>query len=77
MLIRNACKDIPFGVFAFAGMRGFPDGRKRVRMRNNAFPMVFVKTATSIRQFVPRLQDGILVCDYKLEQGANYRSPAE
>lgn len=40
-----------FGVKEQKPLRGFPEGRVRIRARNEAFMIAFVKTATGIRKF--------------------------
>jgi len=39
-------------------LKGFPEGRARIRMRPADFVKVFVKTATGIREFVVTEKDG-------------------
>jgi len=62
---------VVFGIQDTKPLRGFPDGRVRIRLRNDGFAQAFVKSATGIRHFYIREVDGFwLPC---FEQGANIR----
>lgn len=39
-------------------LRGFPLGKTRIRMRNDEFVSVFVKTGSSIRAFIVKEEGG-------------------
>jgi hypothetical protein len=72
MLKLVKCEDLPFGVREYKGLRGFPEGKTRVRMRAGQFAKVFVKTENGVREFTPTISaDGYLVCDSNLEMGNN------
>lgn len=44
-------KKLAFGSTELKPLKGFPDGRIRIRIRNNEFVRVFVKTENEIQQF--------------------------
>ena len=54
---------------------GFPQGRIRLRLRNDAFAQAFVKSPTGIRRFLVGRRGAcwVPVC----EQGANLRTGGE
>lgn len=61
-----------FGVHADMPLRGFPPGRARIRMRNDAFVVVYVKDGgKSIRAFHAKEVNGHL--EPMHEFGANVR----
>lgn len=65
---------VPFGMQPCGGLVGFPEGRKRIRQRNDKAARVYVKTESGIREFIPELgEGGVWLCDYRLEQGSNQR----
>jgi hypothetical protein len=39
-------------------LEGFPEGRARIRMRQDEFVLVRIKTADGIREFYPMEKDG-------------------
>lgn len=47
-----------YGIMPTKELTGFPEGKKRIRMRRNSFLWVFVKTSESIRQFKVKEIDG-------------------
>ena len=54
-------------------LAGFPEGRVRLRLRNNSFAMAYVKTKDGIRCFVIGEMDGMWVPVTEFEQGRNVR----
>ena len=66
----------PFGVDTPAPrLAGFPAGTARIRQRNDAFPIVYIRTATGIRAFhVEGWSDG--TWRPLAEIGSNERRPA-
>lgn len=51
-------KPFVFGVQEPKKLRGFPEGRVRIRQRNDDFAQAFVKTPTGIRHFYVEEIDG-------------------
>lgn len=49
---------IDFGATEPKPLRGFPEGRARVRLRSNEYPIVWVRTSAGIREFIPKAIDG-------------------
>jgi len=47
-----------FGLAEIKPLRGFPEGRVRIRLRNDDFAQAYVKTATGIRCFYLYEVDG-------------------
>ena len=60
-----------FGVQTIKPLRGFPSGKVRIRMRNDAFAQIYVKTPDGIRQFVAKDYGDYWECSH--EQGGNER----
>lgn len=60
-----------FGVRPELPVRNFPKGRIRIRQRNNAYPVAFVKTETGIRRFLVSEHEGHWIPF--VEQSANHR----
>ena len=50
-----------FGVKKALPLRGFPEGRARVRMRSNSWAVVFVKTKHGIKQYYVREVGGVWI----------------
>ena len=65
---------IVFGVRPPKPIAGAPDGKQRLRLRNNCAASLFVKTSEGIRHF--KLEDlgDHWFCNQNLEQGRNLRS---
>ncbi len=67
------------GVKAIFGMRepmpivGAPEGRQRLRMRNNSAAKLFVKTTDGIRSWVLEDKGDHWFVNPRLEQGRNLR----
>ena len=51
---RRSAGRIPFGAVPPKVLRGFPDGKIRVKLRPDCFPVVYVRNADGIRQFIPQ-----------------------
>lgn len=64
-------KSCVFGVQEEKPLRGFPDGKIRIRMRNDDFAWAFVKTNNGIRKFV--ILDSGEFWEPIYEQGSNQR----
>lgn len=64
---------VVFGVREPKPIFGAPEGNQRLRMRNDSFASLFVRTATGIRHY--KLEDfgDRWFCNPKLEQGRNFR----
>lgn len=60
-----------WGVKERKPLKGFPEGRVKIRLRNTDFARAFVKTTSGIRQFIVAEVDGFWIP--KFEQGSNYR----
>lgn len=60
-----------FGIRERKPLKGFPEGRVKIRLRNTDFARAFVKTASGIRQFIVAEVDGFWTP--KFEQGSNER----
>lgn len=71
MAIINGNKGMVYGVCEPKPLKGFPEGKARIRMRNTDFVMVYVRTFDGIRQFVVRDDGENWIPGY--EQGANYQ----
>lgn len=63
-------KKLAFGSTELKPLKGFPDGRIRIRVRNNEFVRVFVKSTNGIREFFAEDQGDCWTPAY--EQGGNY-----
>jgi hypothetical protein len=63
-----------WGVKTPLPLKGFPQGKVRLRIRNNDFVHAYVKTKEGIRHFIVAEKDGFWVPEY--EQGANHREDA-
>lgn len=50
---------------------GAPEGKQRLRMRNDCFAVLFIKTAVGIRQFLLEDLKDRWLCSEALEQGRN------
>lgn len=62
---------IPFGSGIQLPLSGFPKGRARIRIRNDDFIRVFIKTEDGIRGFYPEEKDGSWIP--KIEFSSNRR----
>ena len=60
-----------FGVQKLKPLRGFPDGKVRIKMRNTAFAQIYIRTPEGIRQFVAKDCGDFWQCSH--EQGRNER----
>ena len=60
-----------WGVVEPKPLKGFPEGRVKLRLRNKDFARAFVKTSNGIRSFIIAEQDGFWIP--KWEQGSNHR----
>ena len=63
--------DMVWGVQSAKPLRGFPDGKVRIRVRSADFAQAFVKTRDGIRHFYIQSIDGFW--QPKFEQGSNHR----
>jgi hypothetical protein len=64
---------IVYGVCEPKPIFGAPEGRQRLRLRNNNWAKLFVKTPTAIRCFVLEDCGDRWFCNPRLEQGKNMR----
>lgn len=72
------CRQPPkyvFGVCQPLPLRGFPQGRIRLRLRKDSFAKAFVKSPTGIRRFLIGQRGAFWVPMY--EQGAKVRTGGE
>lgn len=60
-----------FGVREPLPIRGAPEGKQRLRMRNTRAAALFVKTAIGVRHFILEDCGDHWFCNPRLEQGAN------
>jgi len=60
---------IIWGVRPTLPLKGFPEGKIKLRLRNNSFAKAFVKTKQGIRSFYVAEKDGFWIPKY--EQGSN------
>ena len=63
--------NVVFGVKAPLPLKGFPQGRIRLRIRNTGFAQAFVKSESGIRHFYISEKEGFWTPIY--EQGSNHR----
>ena len=70
---KNITVDIKviFGVREPLPIRGAPEGKQRLRMRNTRAAALFVKTAIGVRHFILEDCGDHWFCNPRLEQGAN------
>jgi hypothetical protein len=52
---------VPFGAVDPKPLKGFPEGKSRLRIRAKDFVKVRIKTETGIREFYPHEVDGFWV----------------
>ena len=62
-------KKIPFGLTVPLPLVGFPEGKARIRIRQDEFARVFIKTESETIGFYPTESDGAWVPGY--ESGRN------
>jgi hypothetical protein len=62
---------VVFGVQPIKPIRGAPEGRQKLRMRNTAAAELFVKNGTAIYRFVLVDKGDYWFCDPRLEQSRN------
>ena len=63
--------NVPFGSGIKRPLAAFPKGKARIRIRNNDFVKVFIKTGNGIRGFYPEEKNGVWIP--KIEFGSNHR----
>lgn len=61
-----------FGIADKLPLRGFPDGRIKIRIRTDSFVQAFIKTADGIEVYSVKEKDGYW--EPCMKMGANYRS---
>ena len=49
---------VPFGVGDPLPLEGFPEGRAKIKIRNDDFTKVYIKTKTGIHEFYPTEKNG-------------------
>jgi len=64
-------KNLVFGIRPMLPLKGWPEGRVRVRLRATDFAWGYVKTPSGIRQFAIEVREGCWWPAY--EQGSNRR----
>lgn len=64
-------KPIPFGIVEPKPLRGFPSWRAKIKMRNEEFVRIYVKTANGIQCWIPKEENGFWVPGHN--QGENKR----
>jgi hypothetical protein len=62
---------VPYGAGIQLPIAAFPKGRAKIRMRNNDFVKVFIKTENGIRAFYPEEMNGVWIPKYEI--GSNHR----
>ena len=63
---------VKYGMQGPFPLNGFPEGKARIRMRSNSFPVVFIfQPGKSIRKFLVAVKDGCWVPYQEVQ--ANYR----
>lgn len=68
-------KHVPYGLATILPLRGFPPGKARIRLREDEFVRIRIRTRDGIREFHPEIVDG--VWKPLVESGSNttVRSP--
>jgi len=59
---------IPFGLVEILPLSGFPQGKVKIKMRDDNFVKIFVKSENEIQAFYPEEKDGVWIPSYKIEQ---------
>ena len=57
----HGMRTAPFGVVEPLPLKDFPEGRHRLRIRQDDFVKVRIRTKTGIREFIPEIKDGFWV----------------
>lgn len=65
-LIALNTSNIVFDVREPLPLKGFPEGRAKICLRNDSFARVFIKTASGIRAFFIKEEAGCWVPDFEL-----------
>ncbi len=58
MIVTSSQTPVPFGIVPILPLRDFPAGRARIRLRDDDFPRVHIKTPDGLRTFYPTEKDG-------------------
>jgi hypothetical protein len=61
MAVRYGINNVPFGTGEPKPLKGFPEGKARLRIRSDDFVRVRIKTTNGIREFYPQEVNGFWV----------------
>jgi len=67
-------QQVPFGCVPCPGLKGFPKGRIRIRIRNDDFVRIYIRNHRRFIATVPVIENGFWHYCPELNQGINLKS---
>jgi len=72
--VKRGIQPVPFGCVPCPGLKGFPKGKIRLRIRNDDFVRIFIRNRSRFIATVPVIEGGFWHYCPELNQGINIKS---